>query len=352
MKAQILISPDRLSDFVATVYASAGVPEQDARLMADSLVQADLWGHQSHGVLRLSWYLERLRNRVMRAVTEPKFLVDAGAVAVIDGDDGVGQVLAAHAMQDAIRRAKVHGVGTVSIRNSNHFGTAMYFTRMATCEGCIAFMTSNGGPAMAPWGGHKKKIIGTNPWSIAAPAGSHDPMILDMASTGVARGKIYLAKQKHEPIPLGWALNANGEPTTDPVEAIAGVILPMANHKGYVISVMMDVLSGVLSGSQFLDGVHGPYHPDKKSGVGHFITVYNIKSFMPLTEFNTRMDTYIQELKSVPLAKGFDEIFYPGELEARRDLQNRRDGLLLPGDTLDDLKRIARSTGMEGRLPF
>jgi LDH2 family malate/lactate/ureidoglycolate dehydrogenase len=352
MTAETRISPDRLSDFARAVYASVGVPEQDASIMAESLIQADLWGHQSHGVLRLSWYLERLRNGVMHAVTEPKFLVDAGALAVIDGQDGVGQVLASLAMRDAVKRAKKHGIGTVSVRNSNHFGTVMYFTRMAAQEGCIAFMTSNGGPAMAPWGGYKQKMIGTNPWSIAVPAGSHDPMILDLASTGVARGKIYLAKQKHEPIPLGWALNTEGEPTSDPAEAIAGIILPMANHKGYGISVMMDVLSGVLSGSQFLDGVHGPYHPDRKSGVGHFITVYNIEAFMPLSEFNTRMETYIHKLKSAPLAKGFDEIFYPGELEAQRDRQNRQQGLLFPDDTLNDLKRIAYSTGMEERLPF
>lgn len=352
MAKSIRIASVDLSNFIAAVYASVGVPEQDARQMADCLVQADLWGHQSHGVLRASWYLERLRSGAMRKVAEPKFLVDAGAVAVIDGEDGIGQVLAARAMRNAIDRAKAHGVGTVTVRNSNHFGTVMYFTRMAAREGCIAFMTTNGGPAMAPWGGYKQKIVGNNPWSIAAPAGAYAPMVLDIANTGVARGKIYLAKQKGESIPLGWALNAEGEPTTDPVEAIEGIILPMAQHKGYAISVMMDVLSGVLAGSQFLSGVNSPFHFDRRSGTGHFISVYNIEVFMPLTEFHERMERYIQELKSVPLAQGHDEVFYPGEVEAQQDRKNRTDGLLLPADTLADLERIAHLTGQERLLPF
>ncbi len=147
------VHPERLKRFVALVYNAFGVPEDDANLVADSLVQADLWGHQSHGVLRLSWYLERLRRGVMRAVTQPEFVLDAGAVAVIDGQDGIGQVLAAIVAREAINRAKSHGIGAVAIRNSNHFGTCMYFTLMAPREGCVGFLTTNGGPAIAPWGG-------------------------------------------------------------------------------------------------------------------------------------------------------------------------------------------------------
>lgn len=169
------ISPDRLIDFAAAVYAGEGVPAPDATLLADTLVQADLWGHQSHGVLRLGWYFERLRNGVMKPVTAPEFVVDAGAIAVIDGDDGVGQVLTRLAAREAIRRAKAHGIAAVGVRNSNHFGTCMYYTLMGAREGCVTLLTSNGGPAMAPWGG-RKKIVGTNPWSVAAPAGSRAPI--------------------------------------------------------------------------------------------------------------------------------------------------------------------------------
>ena len=165
---------------------------------ANTLVQADLWGHQSHGVLRLSWYVARLLAGVCEPVAKPELVVDAGAIAVMDGKDAMGQVLTARAMEDAIRRAKAHGIGAVALRNSNHFGTAMYFTLMAARAGCVGFLSTNASPAMAPWGG-RKKTVGTNPWSWAAPAGRHPPMVLDIANTGVARGKIYLAKQKAFP---------------------------------------------------------------------------------------------------------------------------------------------------------
>jgi LDH2 family malate/lactate/ureidoglycolate dehydrogenase len=301
--------------------------------------------------LRLGWYLERLQNKVMKPVTQSETVVDAGTIAVIDGHDGVGQVLTADATRDAIKRAKAHGIGAVGLRNSNHFGTCMYYTRMAALEGCVMIMTTNGGPAMAPWGG-RKKIIGTNPWSVAAPAGRHPPLIMDMANTGVARGKIYLARQKREPIPLGWAINAAGEPTTDPQAAIDGIILPMAEHKGYAIAVIVDVLSGVLTGSGFLSAVHSPYKTAEKSNCGHLIIALNIEAFQPLAQFNARMEQYVSELKSVPLAKGTNEVFYPGEMEAANDVRNRREGLLLPADTLVSLSKIARETGLVSQLPF
>ncbi len=171
-----------------------------------------------------------------------------------------------------------------------------------------------------------------------------------MANTGVARGKIYLARQKRQPIPLGWAINAAGEPTTDPQEAIDGIILPMAEHKGYAIAAMVDMLSGVLTGSGFLSAVHSPYQTAEKSNCGHLVIALNIEAFQPLAEFNARMERYIGEIKSVPRAQGCDEVFYPGEMEARNDLTNRKEGLQYPEDTLADLVRIARETGLESML--
>jgi LDH2 family malate/lactate/ureidoglycolate dehydrogenase len=341
----VLVKHEPLRRFVADVYERAGMPAADAALLSDTLVQADLWGHQSHGALRTGWYLARLQSGVMKAVTQPKFAVDAGAVAVIDAQDGVGQVAARFAAEDAIRRAKAHGVAAVAVRNSNHFGTCMYYTRMAAEQGCIMMLTTNGGPAIAPWGG-KKKIIGTNPWSISCPAGRHSALMMDMANTGVARGKIYLARQRHEAIPLGWALNAAGEPTTDPQEAIDGIILPMAGHKGYAIAVVVDMLSGVLSGSSFLSAVNGPYKTGLRSGAGHFFTAFDIEAFQALADFNARMEAFIRELKSVPLAQGVEEVFYPGELEARSDLRLRREGIALPEDTVADLRRIGAQMGV------
>ena len=344
------IDAARLTDFAAAVYASAGLPPNDAQLVADTLVQADLWGHQSHGVLRLGWYLDRLRHGVMQPVTTPELVVDAGAIAVIDGRHGVGQVLAMRATQEAIARAKAHGIGAVAVRNSNHFGTCMYYTRRVAAAGCVAMLTSNGGPAMAPWGG-RKKIIGANPWSVAAPVGSGSPFVVDMAATGVARGKIYLARNRQEPIPLGWAINQAGEPTTDPQEAIDGIILPMAEHKGYAIAAMVDMLSGVLTGSGFLSVVHSPYHTAERSHCGHLMLAMDIAKLQPLEQFTARMQAFTAEIKSVPLAKGFDEVFYPGEIEDRNDAKYRREGLALPRETIEDLQRIARETGLEAQLP-
>ena len=350
MTSTTRVDADQLIDFATAVYAGAGMPERDARLVADTLVQADLWGHQSHGVLRLGWYLDRIRNGVMKPVTTPEYVVDAGSIAVIDGHDGVGHVLTELATREAIKRAKAHGMGAVGVRMSNHFGTCMYYTRMGALAGCMMFLTSNGGPAMAPWGG-RKKVIGTNPWSVATPAGRHPPFLMDMANTGVARGKIYLARQKRQPIPEGWAIDADGAPTTDPQAAIDGIILPMAGHKGYAIAMMVDVLSGVLTGSGFLSDVHSPYKTAEKSNCGHFMIALDIEAMQPLAQFNARMEQYIEQIKSVPLAQGHDEVFYPGEIEAGNDVKFRREGLQYPDDTLADLARIARETSLQSLLP-
>ena len=200
--------------------------------------------------------------------------------------------------------------------------------------------------------GRAQKIIGTNPFSVAAPAGKRPPLLVDMAATGVARGKIYLARNKQLPIPLGWAINNEGAPTTDPQEAIDGIILPMAEHKGYAIATMVDMLSGVLTGSGFLSNVHSPYKTAEKSNCGHLMVAMNIAAVQPLAQFHARMDEFLSEIKSVPLAKGVDEVFYPGEMEANNDVRNRRDGLQLPEDTIADLRRIAKETGLEAKLPL
>jgi LDH2 family malate/lactate/ureidoglycolate dehydrogenase len=225
----------------------------------------------------------------------------------------------------------------------------MYYTRMAAQAGCVGFLSTNASPAMAPWGG-RRKVLGNNPWSIAAPARSRPPMLLDLANTAVARGKIYLARQRNEKIPEGWALDADGAATMDPQKAIEGIILPMAGHKGYGITLMMDVLSGVLTGSGFASQVRGPYQAKERSRCGHLAMALNIEAFQPLAEFHERMEALIAEVKSTPLAQGFDAIYYPGEIEALNDARNREEGLLLPADTLSDLRRLSQETGIPVEL--
>jgi LDH2 family malate/lactate/ureidoglycolate dehydrogenase len=338
------VHAEALTRFGTAVLESLGVPTEDAHLLADSLVVAELWGHSSHGMLRLPWYVERLRSGVMTAVTKPEIVMDGGAVTVMDGHHGIGQILSAKAVELGIHRARQHGISAVGVRNSNHFGTAAYFTRMAAREGCVAMFATNASPAMAPWGG-KAKSIGTNPWSIAAPAGSRGVAVMDIANTAVARGKIYLAAERGVEIPNTWAADEDGVPTTDAREAIHGLILPMAGHKGYVISFMMDVLAGVLTGSHFGSNVAGPYEANRPSGCGHLLITIDVKSTMPLAEFEQRMEALIDEVKSVPKAHGIEEIFFPGELEDRNTVHLKETGISLADTTWQSMVKLATETG-------
>jgi LDH2 family malate/lactate/ureidoglycolate dehydrogenase len=341
---QFRFDADELTAFGSEVLTSLGVPGADAQLVSDSLVTADLWGHASHGMLRLSWYVARLRSGVMTPRTAPQTVVDAGAVAVLDGCDGVGQIVTDRACGEAVSRAEQHGIGVVAVRNSNHFGTAAYWTRRIAAAGCVGILTTNGSPAMAPWGG-REKTVGANPWSIATPGGSHGPVVLDIANTGVARGKVYAAMQRGEAIPETWALDAAGAVTTDPRAAIEGLLLPMAGHKGYGISFMMDVLSGVLTGSSYATGIAGPYVPDRRSGCGHLVLALRIDAVIEPAEFDRRIDDLITTTKSVPLAEGVTEIFYPGEIEDRAEARGRREGVVLPRKTVDELRELGDRCG-------
>ncbi len=334
------VAPDDLVADVASILAAVGVPASDATIVADSLVMAERWGHPSHGVLRLSWYVKRIRAGVVSPVTRPEVLIDRGAMSLIDGRDGLGQVITVHAANDAVRRAQEHGVSVVGVRNSNHFGTAGYYTRLMAKRGCVGILTTNSSPAMAPWGG-RTKAIGNNPWSVAAPAGRYGTVVVDMANTQVARGKIYNARQRGLPIPEGWAIDEEGNPTTDPVRAIGGVLAPMGGHKGYAISMAMDILSGVLTGSSFAPNVVGPYVPDRRSGAGHLVMALDVRAFLDEHDFEARIEQLIQNMKAVPLAPGFDEIFYPGELEDRSSRRADEVGVELPPKTVEELSVLA-----------
>jgi len=340
-----IVDAERLAEFGTGVLASLGVPEADAVLVSDSLVTADLWGHASHGMLRLPWYVARLRSGVMRPDTVTELVIDAGAVAVLDGRDGIGQVITDAACSEAVARAHSHGVGVVAVRNSNHFGTAAYWTRRMTASNCVGILTTNGSPAMAPWGG-TAKTVGANPWSVATPGGSHPPVVLDIANTTVARGKIYAAAQRGDQIPADWALDTNGVPTTDPDVAVHGLLAPMGGHKGYGISFVMDVLSGVLTGSGFATDVVGPYVHDERSRCGHLVVALRIDAMISDDDFGSRMDRLIGITKSVPRAAGVDEIFYPGEIEARAEQVGRATGATLPAKTVADLRELGESCGV------
>jgi LDH2 family malate/lactate/ureidoglycolate dehydrogenase len=340
------IPPETLREFGTQVLSSLGVPDADAALVADSLVQADLWGHQSHGFLRLPWYVARLRSGAMVARAEPEVLSDTGPLALLDGRDGIGQVLTERARTMAVDRARRFGVGVVGVRNSNHFGTAMYYTRRAAADGCVAVLTTNASPAMAPWGG-REKVLGTNPWSIAAPGPHGRVVAVDIANTAVARGKIYLARNRGEPIPETWALGPDAGPTTDAAEGVLGVILPMAGHKGYAITFLMDVLSGALTGSGVGTQVHGPYEAATRSRCGHLFLALDPAAFGEPEGYTARVEQLIAEVKGVPFAQGFDEVFYPGEVEDRAEAATlAAGGITLAEQSLAELQELAAETGV------
>lgn len=340
------ISPAVLRTFAAGVLSALGVPEHDAALVADSLVQADLWGHQSHGILRLPWYTARLRSGAMSPRTDPVVVSDTGPLVLLDGKAGVGQVLADTARRLAVERAGTHGVGVVGVRDSNHFGTAMYYTRRAARQGYVALLMTNSSPAIAPWGG-RQKVIGSNPWSIAAPGPHGRLLMVDVANTAVARGKLYLAQSRGEAIPPTWALGPDGTPTTDPAEGILGMILPMGGHKGYAISFMIDVLTGALTGSGVASSVHGPYKPAARSCCGHLFMALDVRAFGDEAGYTARIAQLMSEVKNVPLAPGFDGVLYPGEYEQRAEAAAvAAGGIALPAQTRDNLMRLATETGV------
>jgi LDH2 family malate/lactate/ureidoglycolate dehydrogenase len=339
---------DNLVDHGVKILSAHDVPDADARLIADSLVTADMWGHPSHGMLRLPWYVARLQSGAMRAVTETETVSSFAAVSVLDGGDGIGQVVAHRAVTVAANAANTYGVGVVAVRNSNHFGTAAYWTRILAEWGCVGILTTNGSPAMAPWGG-VEKLVGANPWSIAVPAGRHGTVVLDIANIGVARGKVYAAQERGQQLPEGWAVDASGLPTTDPQAAIDGLILPMAGHKGYAISFMMDVLSGVLTGSSFGSNVTGPYVPDQRSGCGHLVIAIDIAAIMPPEQFAERIDLLITSIKGSQPAPG-QEILVPGELE-NRAVRAAAGTVTLPAKTVEDLNALAAVCGVGALSP-
>jgi LDH2 family malate/lactate/ureidoglycolate dehydrogenase len=343
--APATFQPEQLVVDVARIFVAAGLPEADAQLVAHSLVTSEVWGHPSHGLLRVPWYLARIDAGLARPGVEPTVVSDAGAIAVLDGRDGVGQVVTDRAMDEAIRRAEDHGIGAVSVRDSNHFGTAAYYTRRAAERGFLAILATNSSPAMAPWGG-REKVFGANPWSLAAPAGRYGSVVLDISNTAVARGKIYAARERGEEIPPTWATDAEGRATTDPAEAAAGLLMPMGGHKGYAISFMMDVLSGVLSGAASGRDVVGPQQATDRSRCGHFAAAIHLEALVGLDAFSARLEALIVQAHDTTRAEGVERILVPGELERLAEERVARDGLALAPRTVSALAEHARELGI------
>jgi LDH2 family malate/lactate/ureidoglycolate dehydrogenase len=328
------ISPDDLRRLVTTIFARAGLPDDDAALVARCLVEADLRGVRSHGTMRVGDYVRWIKAGNMNPRPNVQVVADSGATAVVDGDGGMGYVTADAAMRLAISRAKEYGVGAVGLRNGRHSGTMAYWAQLALEHGFIGFATTNAGMNMAPWGG-KDKIVGNNPFAIAVPTRTAFPMVFDMATSVAAGGKLDMAILRGEPIPLGWALDSAGTPTTDPLAARKGSLLPVGGPKGYAMAVMLDVLAGVLTGARFGGSLGAP-------GCGQFYLAIDVERFMPLPDFLDRMDQLIDQIHASALAPGAERIYVPGEIEHEKADRSRREGLPLEENLIADLEALAR----------
>lgn len=329
-----------LKDFCSNALVKLGVSKESADIVSDHLVWADLMGISSHGVTRLGIYVKRLQTGLANAKPNIRIVRETPSMAVLDGDNGLGQVVGVKAVELAIEKANKVGVGVVGVRHTTHFGCAGYYALKAIEKDMIGVVMSNAPSTMAPWGA-RVPYLGTNPIAFGVPTKEFPPILLDMATSIVARGKIILAAKEGKTIPEGWAVDPEGEFTTDPESALRGAVLPFGGPKGSGIALMIDIFSGILSGAEF--GSHiGSLYDDfsKPQNVGNFMMVFNIENFCPVNEFKERIELMRQEIKSLPKAKGVDEILLPGELEFRRYVENKRNGLQLSPEVVRELREV------------
>lgn len=336
--------------FARDVLVGNGVESKQAGIVADCLVAADLRGVDTHGVNRIPSYMERVRQGALDAKATPTVDQKTPVVAHVDGHNGFGFLAASLGMETAISMAKEFGIGMVSIKHSNHFGMAAWLVQKAIDADMMSLVFTNSSPALPVWGG-KNKMVGVSPLACGAPSGKTLPFILDMAPSIAARGKIYKAKRRGERIPSDWALDADGMPTEDPAKALEGVMLPMGGPKGSALAIMMDVFSGVLSGSAFAGHVTGPYDPSKPSDVGHFLVAIKPGLFLSLEEFKERMDYLYQRVVSCEKRPGVDRIFFPGEIEQLTRKKRGDQGIPYATAEVEALNKEATKVGVEVLAP-
>src|SRR5215203_4884132 len=332
--------------FARSLLQAHGVPPEDSAIIAGCLVSADLRGVDTHGLCRLPIYLERVRAGLINPKPNlvPKRVT--AVAASLDGENGFGFVIGTRAMAEAIAMAREFGIGVVSARRSSHFGMAASYALPAVEAGLMAMVFSNASQAMPPWGS-KQMLLGTNPFCMGAPAGKHRPIILDMSPAVAARGKIRRAERRGEVIPLGYALDAQGRPTTDPKAALGGVVLPIGGYKGSGLSMMMDIFGGVISGAGFGGEVADQYKVfDRPQDVGHFFLAMRANLFVPEHEYRARMDTLVQRMRDCPKAEGFDDILVPGEPEAGHEAERRRSGIPYSAGEIAALQEEAVKVGV------
>ena len=346
----IMFPADRLRGWTQEVFQKVGVSRDDAELLTDSLIEANLRGVDSHGITRvLCVYVERIRKGVVSAKSNLTVVREKTSTALIDCHNSIGQVGAARAMRIAIEKARYTGVAFTAIAHSNHYGAAAYWAMMALPNGMIGFSSTNAPAVVAPTGG-RTAMFGTNPICITIPADGELPVVLDMATTVVARGRVNLYAKQNKPLEPGWAVDERGVPTTDPHAALKGLLAPIGGYKGYGIMLAVDFLCGVLTGSNY--GAHFPgFLADnmiEPTDVGSVFAAVNVESFMDLPEFTAAIDKAVREIKASTRADGVKRIYIPGEIEFEMRAQRLKNGIPIPEEVVKDFIDL----GQELALPF
>jgi len=348
----------RLHEFCAGVFAKMGVPEEDARLAADVLSCADRRGVDSHGVARLRTYYDLLSAGRINPRPQMRTVRESPSTATVDGDNGLGLVVGPKANRIAMEKAGGAGTGWVAVGNTNHFGIAGYYVLQAVARDMIGWAMTNSTKGVAPlWGA--ERMLGTNPIAIGFPAHEEPPIVLDMATCTVAYGKIEMAMREGKPIPLGWAIDREGRPTTDPRAMLeGGALLPLGSererggHKGYGLALAVDVLSAVLSGANW-----GPFAPPFAlrqpdpghrvgKGIGHFFGAMRVDAFRDLAEFKSQVDHFVRTLRGTRPAPGTSGPLIPGDPEREAERERAERGIPLLQPVIEDLREISRRTGV------
>ncbi len=336
-----------------------GCSEEDAALAATSLLRADLRGVDSHGIARLSGYVRLWEAKRANACPDIKIIHETPSTAVVDGDSGLGLVVAPYAMQVAIEKAKNVGTGWVSVQHSNHFGIAAQHAMMALGEDMIGIAMTNASALVAPTFS-TERLLGTNPICVAIPAGEENPFVADLATTTAANGKLEILQRKNQEAPEGWIQNKEGLSSKDPHELKhGGALLPLGgdrehgSHKGYALGAIVDIFSAVLSGANY-----GPWVPPFPAyvpmpenmpgkGIGHFLGAMRIDAFRPANEFKLHMDKWIKRFRSASTIAGQKEVIIPGDPERFMEAERRRNGITLLDPVVKDIQQLGEKFKIE-----
>ena len=339
-----------IREFGEAVAVKAGMPRPDAEIFIDNMIQSDLRGVRSHGMTKFRGYLTRVELGGSEIAAQPEITQAAPSVLTVDGRRGMGSTVAWKAMNACIERARETGTAFAAVKNASHHGFGGYYVMHAAEQGMLAFEACNTPALVAPFGG-AAPLIGTNPMSIAVPAGRHPMLVLDMATSVVAKGKIALAMKEGRAIPDTWALDAQGNRTTDPVAANTGALLPFGGPKGYAIALIIDVLCACLAGAN--DSRHIPRvfeQPELPSNIGYFMGVFDISKFMELSAFRQRVAEMFDVLKACPPSEGSQGVMIPGEIEYENTRRNLAEGIELSEPVLREFRELSERYGVE--YPF